>query len=226
MEKPSPPEPFGPIEIAANALLTVISALLITFVVTSTIALANGRPVGMSYATIGGPETCVASHHSVGTFSGADVPDARPIEGVTDLRTHAATARADEWTICLKNASELQWAAARVEPVGQTLFALGTLLLIRWTIRGARSAGLFTAEAARRTRRLGWFVLLSSCILPYLSAAGRGVVYDAAIRNYPWQMVLAPHLSIVLIVVGLGILSFARILRLAVPLQDEVDTTI
>lgn len=227
VKNPPPRDPFGPIETAVTMLLSLLGAGLALFVVVATFQLITDGHTSLSYATIGDEETCVAAGgSSVPTYS-ADGSGVRPAEGIWGLRRPDAYARTDGWTVCLKDANAWQWTTARVEPVGQLTFIAVSLLLIRRTIRGARLAGMFTAETARRTRHLGWFILLATLIGPFLSAAGRGVVISAAVRHISWARELAhPHTSVLLIVVALGILSFARILRLAVPLQEEVDATV
>jgi Ni/Fe-hydrogenase subunit HybB-like protein len=107
------------------------------------------------------------------------------------------------------------------------VFAIGSLLLIRRVIRKARRVGLFTEATAARTRHLGWFLLVMTGLWPFVAAAGRGVVVAAAVRDESWtDQLLSPGISIALVVVSFGVLTFARILRRAVPLQDDVNATV
>jgi hypothetical protein len=222
-------DPFAPIEVAVSALLALLGVGLAMFAVLLAVQLLVQGHSSVSFATVGDSETCVLADgggHSVPVYT-ADGDGFRPAEGIEGLRQSAASARTENWTICLKRASAWQWTAARIEPVSEVGFLVTSLLMIRRTIRGARRTGLFTDDAARRTRQLGWFILLYAVITPVLAAAGRGVVISAAVRDVSWSRELGnPHISVLLVVVSLGILTFARILRLAVPLQEEVDATV
>ena len=220
-------DPFGPIERVVTMLLSLMGAGLILFVLVAGFQLVTSGHTSVSFATVGDEETCVAAGDgSVPTYF-ADGSGFHAQEGIVGLKRSDAYDRVDGWTVCLKDANAWQWTAARVEPITQFVFIAVALLLIRRTIQGARLAGMFSTETARRTRHLGWFLLLGTVIGSLLSAAGRGVVISAAVRHISWARELThPHVSVLLVVVGLGILSFARILRLAVPLQEEVDATV
>ncbi|NYD40244.1 DUF2975 domain-containing protein [Nocardioides panaciterrulae] len=221
-------DPFGPVEVVVNWLLWLVVGGFLACLAVAALQVATGHSVSVSYATIGDDDSCVvAAGGSSVPIVYRSGPGYRPSEGVYGLRHSEASASSDTWRICLSDATWWQWSAARVEPVGQLAFVVVSLLLIRRTIWVARTAGMFTPETARRTRRLGWFVLAWSLTWPFLAAAGRGVVISAAVRHQSWVRELThPHISLVLVVVGVGILTFARILRLAVPLQEEVDATV
>ena len=137
----------------------------------------------------------------------------------------SSTTRAIE--ICLAHPNGFQKVAATLEPVGATVFGLVSLVLIRRTIVRARRDGHFSPATAARTRQLGWFVVLMTTAYPLAAAAGRGVVVSAAVREVSWTSQLAhPHISIALLVVGLGVITFGRILGRAASLQQEVDLTV
>lgn len=107
------------------------------------------------------------------------------------------------------------------------MFGLGALVLIRRFIRTARRGGLFTQPTASAAGHLGWFLLLFAVLLPFAAAAGEGVVVAQAVRGTDWYEPLSgPDLSLVLVITALGVLTMARVLARAVPLQEEVDATV
>jgi len=227
MPNPRMRDPFAPIEVAVTSLLGIFGLSIVGFVLLAGFQFALNGHTQVSFATVGDPSSCVVTDAgSVPRFivGGSGV---RPSEGIEGLRRSTASADTDEWRICLTDANGLQWAAARVEPIGNVASLLVTLLLIRGIIRAARQSGLFAYATARRLRRLGWFLLLLAALGPFLAAAARGTVIAAAVRGESWTDQLAhPHLSTSLVCVALGVLTFARILRLAIPLQEEVDATV
>jgi hypothetical protein len=128
---------------------------------------------------------------------------------------------------CLDDPTFWQKAASTLDPVGGAVLVIGGLVLTRRVIRGGRREGLFTEGTATRTRQLGWFLLMMTLAWPFVGAAGRGVVVQAAVPRESWIDSLAhPGVPGALVVVSLGILTVARVLRRAVPLQEEVDATI
>lgn len=110
----------------------------------------------------------------------------------------------------------------------QLLLAVGGSLLVVRLIRTANKVGLFAAEAARCTRELGWFLVVMSLVWPIGGRAGIGFVVAGAIPQQHWwsQITYGIPISFAVLLTGLGVLSFARILRLAVPLQTEADLTV
>ena len=56
---------------------------------------------------------------------------------------------------------------------------------------------------------------------------GAEVVVAQAVRGTDWYEPLSgPDLSLVLVITALGVLTMARVLARAVPLQEEVDATV
>ena len=86
---------------------------------------------------------------------------------------------------------------------------------------------MFSTETADRTQRLGWFLLVANLVGGVLSSIGGGLILQTSVRGETWHGQLdSPDVSFTLVVVALGVLTFARMLRWAVALQDEVDATI
>jgi len=227
MTNPRMRDPFAPIEVAVTALLGIFGLSIVGFVLLAGFQFAVNGHSEVSFATVGEPSSCVVTDAGSVPRVFAGGSGVRPSEGIEGLRPSTASAKTEGWKICLNDANGLQWAAARVEPIGKMASLLVILLLIRRTIRTARQGGLFADATARGLRRLGWFLLLLAALGPFLAAAARGTVIAAAVRGESWTSQLAhPHLSTSLVCVALGILAFARILRLAIPLQEEVDATV
>lgn len=214
-----PSDLFGPIE-------TVVSLLLYLFVVAALLFAALGvvehfwdGQASVSIATIGEPNACaMVSNEAVPTAT--DVPQ-------RGIRRDIGSARAEQIAVCIKNPTVFQKTASALEPVGDLVFAVGSLFLLRRAIREGRRCGPFTARFARRVRQLGWFMLVMSAAWPFLAAAGRGVVLEAVVPRRTWTYPLfEPGISVTIIVVSLGVLTTARLLQRAVALQEEADQTV
>jgi Protein of unknown function (DUF2975) len=213
------PDPFAPVDGAVTILLNFVLVLLAITAVLAMVNLVRDGSSGLSFATIGEDRACaVVRNETVPAVT--DVPQ-------RGIRRDVASMHVEQVEVCLTDPTFWQRAASALEPVGSMVFGLGSLVLTRRTIRRARRGGLFTPEAARATRQLGWFLLVMTALWPFVAAAGRGVVVAAAVPGQSWAgQLIPPGGSIALVVVSFGVLTFARILRRAVPLQEEVDATV
>lgn len=213
------PDPFAPVEGAVTVILNLFIALLVLFAAIATFQLVTDGATSVSFATIGDENACATVDNETVPAS-TDVPQ-------RDIRRDVASVHAEQVEVCLTNPTFWQKAAASLGPLGEVLFIYGGLLLTRRVIRGARRDGLFTEGTARRTGHLGWFLLVMTLPWPFVAAAGRGVVVEAAVRGRDWTYLLSePHVPVAMVVVSLGVLTIARVLRRAVPLQQDVDATI
>lgn len=220
-------DPFAPVENVAGVLFAVAAILILGIGLILAVG-AGGREPSVTIAGIGGgPEACVTT--GLGEVPQTSGWDPRPADGeqILGLRRAAASSTASELEVCLTDATVPQRVAAALAPVGGLFVLLGATWLVLRAARAGRRHGLFTPELATRIRQLGWFLLVVALIYPFVAAAGEGVVLAAAIREYsPLTALWHPDFSAGMVFVALGALSFARILRRAVPLQEEMDTTV
>ena len=223
-------DPLAPVDFITTALLTFTLAMMLVFAVMAGAQLVTNGRVSASFLSIGEPDACVTvAHQGFGISSTFETSGSgyRRTEGISRFRGSVADYRSDSWYICLDQPTTGQYWAARVEPVGNFVFAMGALVLIRRFIRAARRHGLFSQLPASAAHHLGWFLLLFATLLPFATAAGTGVVLSAAVRGASWHDPLwGWDPSLVLVVTALGVLTMARVLARAVPLQEEVDLTV
>ncbi|WP_028643401.1 DUF2975 domain-containing protein [Nocardioides sp. URHA0020] len=218
-------DPLAPIDIAVTALLALLAGGLALLAVIAIVDLAVHGSTDVRVLGIGQP-TCVTAESGDVPWGGSGAQEP-PAEGVVGLHTDVARQRATQAEVCLKDPTPMQQAAGSLATLGDIVFAVGGLLLVQRVVRTARRRGLFTEETADRTRQLGWFLLVMTLLWPVLAGAGTGVVLSAAVRDVSWRRgLLSADLSYTLLVVAIGVLTFARILRQAVPLQEEVDSTV
>jgi hypothetical protein len=215
--EPPSTDPLAPIEF----VVTVVSALLaLLFLVTIPLTVfGSGSVLG-----IGDSEACATVRSGAVPYFVAD--GVRPSEGVEGLRS---TARSwpERLQICDRHPS-LGVKAASVVSIGLDLgLLLGFLWLTRRLVRIVRSQRLFTPAAAACARALGWFLLLGSVAVAMAGSVARGIVISSAVDDVSWTDGLRDFdMPWTVIIAGVGVLSFSRVLRQAVELQDDVDTTI
>jgi hypothetical protein len=109
-------------------------------------------------------------------------------------------------------------------PLAEVGLFAGALVLLRRVIRRARSAGLFAPGVATRVQTLGRFVIVAAPLAALLAAVGEGIVHDAAVRGVSWHDDLLDwDLNWTALIVGVGLVSMAKVMAYARLLQDDVD---
>lgn len=157
--------------------------------------------------------------------TGEDEP---PAEALTTPGSRLQTSR---MMFCTQNPSwAMQWAASAGGILGMMLL-IGACLLARRIIRIARRDGIFTATPARLMRTLGWFLIGMAVIGPIVNDIGNGIFIASAAAptlDLTWTVDLAsiggPDWSP--LILGICALTFSRVMRRGVSLQEEVALTI
>lgn len=210
------PDPFSPLEGIVNALLGLAIAGALLFAVLLTVSYASGEE-GQWSLTGDGNGCAVVSNEAAGL---TDMPQ----RGVD---RDIASVHAEQVEVCLDDPTPRQAFASELESVGTLVLGVGALILIRRAIRTGRRSGLFTVTFANQVQHLGWWLLAMSLVWPFIAAAGRGVVLQAAVPSRSWTDALfQPGITLGMVVASLGVITVARVLRRAVVLQDEVDATV
>lgn len=209
------PDPLGPIDYIVN----VLGTLLILFVVVVSVSTALGS--GSLLAFGHNQEVCVTAPVNSAVISGHS-------DAVHLTHVHQSiSSRVSQVETCDLHPSTGLRVVASV-PGGLTLlFVAGFLLLTKLIVRHARRRGLFTADVARRVTLLGAFLLGGSLAVSFLSAmADNAVLHHAfSARDWDWGLVNL-RLSIPTLIAAFGILTFGRVMQLAVRMQRDIDTTI
>jgi hypothetical protein len=151
-------------------------------------------------------------------------------------RPGAALSVGGDVTACAQHASLGQWVLFLLTKV-PALVLWGCLLLLIWRlISEAARRGPFTPRAAAIVWLLGWVVIAGSYIasaLDHLGAdlltstlmtpptyAGAGIVADVLVFGPLKALLPVPALA------GAALLTFARITRIGVALDDEIKATV
>ncbi|MFJ7966514.1 DUF2975 domain-containing protein [Streptomyces sp. NPDC096324] len=130
---------------------------------------------------------------------------------------------------CTDDPSAVQGLLNTATQLPSFVFTVGALLLVLRLIRGAEGDGLYTARTARRLRSVGWWLLAGSVLAAITESVGEKALIHSLSRGgdvsalsglVSWD---APYMAIL---TGLGVLSFARIMRVGVAMREDLDGTV
>ncbi|MEU4090042.1 DUF2975 domain-containing protein [Streptomyces aureus] len=132
-------------------------------------------------------------------------------------------------SFCTEHPSTAQAVLNTATQLPSFLFTVGVLLLVLQLIRGAEREGLYTPRTAARLRGVGWWMLAGSVLAAIGKSVSENALIDSLSRGgdasaltglLTWD---APYMAIL---TGLGILSFARIMRVGVAMREDLDGTV
>lgn len=132
-------------------------------------------------------------------------------------------------SFCTEHPSTTQEVLNTATQLPSLFFTVGVLLLVLQLIRGAERDGLYTPRTAARLRGVGWWLLAGSVLAAIGKSVSENALIDSLSRGgdanaltglLTWD---APYMAIL---TGLGILSFARIMRVGVAMREDLDGTV
>jgi hypothetical protein len=123
------------------------------------------------------------------------------------------------------DAGQRFWFTLTLLP-GSVLF-VGALLLAYRLIRSAQRDGIHTSNTAHRLRVLGWFLLAGSAVRAVVEMVAANRLLATMVTNpvgwigpipsdFPWAVGLT----------AIGVLTFARIIRIGAEMRDELASTV
>ena len=218
-------DPFAPIEVALDVILAFLAIAFALGLVVAAVSSLTGHDAGGRLFSFDDPTCVTADAGGIGIEGTEPDPITGEVFPPTSSRGSTVT---DAYRVCLRHPSFGEQLAASADGLLSFALLIGTALLVRRVIRDARRDGLFTPRPARSTRHLGWLLVTMSVLWPLAAQVGTGVVVAAAVDGQQWsgQLLRSSPVSCTLLLTGLGVLTFARILRLAVPLQEEAALTV
>ncbi|MFK4070483.1 DUF2975 domain-containing protein [Streptomyces sp. NPDC029674] len=208
--------PLEPMSTAVRAVVTLVAVLM------GAGLLGLLFSDGVHVLGIGDTSVCAEdSTMSVGVGEGPDL-GVEPAPGAkVDLSAHP--------NYCTTAPSTTQSLLNTTTQLVPFVFSTGALLLVLQLIRSAEREGLYTARTAGRLRKLGWWLLAGSTLAAIaVSTAERALIaslsrdsdVSALSGLLTWDI---PYMAIF---TGLGVLSFARVMRVGITMREDLDGTV
>ncbi|MER5384601.1 DUF2975 domain-containing protein [Streptomyces sp. NPDC002688] len=210
--------PLEPMSSAVKGIVTLIAVALVAGVLSA--LFVDGAH--LQVLGIGDKSVCVMDTST--TMGGGEVPPSefKPAPGATvDLDAHPNYCTTDPTT-----AQSLLHTATQVPPF---VFSVGALLLVLLLIRGAEGDGLYTARTAGRLRRLGWWLVAGSVLAAIAESTTEQSLVHSLSRNPDDTTVtglLTWDMPFMAVLTGLGVLSFARVMRIGISMREDLDGTV
>ncbi|MFD4624411.1 DUF2975 domain-containing protein [Streptomyces sp. NPDC058475] len=208
--------PLEPMSTAVTAIVTLIGGLMIAGLVALPFA------DGVSVLGIGDENVCVTDTTTTAGVGAESTLGFKPAPGATvglDARPN----------YCTEAPSTIQSLLNTVTQLAPFVFTVGALLLVLQLIRRADRDGLYTARTAERLRSLGWWLLAGSVLAAIAVSMAEKALIDSLSRGsgvsavsglWSWDI---PYMAIL---TGLGVLSFARVMRVGVTMREDLDGTV
>jgi hypothetical protein len=133
----------------------------------------------------------------------------------------------DQYQLCQDRPSGLTQVLSALAAAPEMVLLLGFLAGVFLLVRRARRYGLFSRPVARVVHWLGWFVLAGALVASTAQAlATSGLVRQMIPAHGVLDFTGYWQVSISTLLAGAGILTIARVLRLTVEMQEDLDATI
>ncbi|MEV5258917.1 hypothetical protein [Streptomyces anulatus] len=103
---------------------------------------------------------------------------------------------------------------------------IGGLLLLNQLLKAAEKEGVYTLRTAARVSRLGWLLLGGTTLAGLVEANAKAALLDTLSREAPYTVAswlniwTPPYLAIL---IGLGLLTFSRIIRAGADMRDDLE---
>lgn len=213
-------DPFGPLDFIVSFLLTLMT---VAACVTVVVSLIPGSSISPVLGVWGQKYPCVLIPQSGLAISSSDAASR-----VLDLKPGATLGVPDSFRVCstaMTAGDKALWSI----PIALNLaWFVGFLLLARRLSRRGRSSGLFTESFARATSHLGWYILAGGALVTVVGALLHAIATSHLVNDYSiwsgWPNQIDWNWTA--IIAGLATLSIGRVMRLTVPLREEVDATV
>ena len=152
-------------------------------------------------------------------LNAAGVPRGLVVRGGVDTKTTG-------FRLCASSPTAAQRMWFSLLGLQSTVLLIGALWLVRRVVVEARTL-MYSTRTARRLRQLGWFLaggagvhlvtdqlLTAGLLRTFLTAGG---------PTWPGNPY---HLDMGVLLAGVGVLSFARIVRVGVQMRDDLEGTV
>lgn len=209
MRKTHPPRnPLEPIATTVGWATTLLVALLLLSLLIHQASWGNG------------PVCTSASQNDASIFGGS-----LSIPGVA-AGSHASVGSV---SICANSPGSALRLAGVLAVWPYTLLWLAFLFRLRGLLRAASlPGGLYSGVTATRLRALGWLLTAGGVVASIIESAAKITIFTRLV-HYPglgWFEPGQVNFSFVTLILGLTLLTIARVMRLGAAMREELDATV
>jgi Protein of unknown function (DUF2975) len=159
------------------------------------------------------------------TGPGSPIRDARLL-GVLGVAKGSQVAVNGAVTVCANHPGSVLRVAGMLMSLPTLVLFLSFLVLIRRLLKAAsRPGALYSPDTARRLRFLGWYLTAGAVVAGIIESAARGAAL-ADQTSLSWFDPGEFHLPVSTLLVGLGLISVARVMRIGVTMREDLDGTV
>jgi hypothetical protein len=216
-------KPRNPLETLAT-VVTWVFWLAVAATATTVIRALTGQGP-LFGAHIGGPSrsltgVCVTAAQALLQHTGSGLSQSGLSPGVRATWNTA--------NICAAHPTVGQHLAAAVTVLPIDLLRLGSLYLVMRLARTAAGDGVYTAQAARLLLILGWWLLAGGLVATVAEAFARmNLLGQLVTWNIDWgQWPVAWSVSWPVALIGLGLIAFARVMRISAGMRADLEGTV
>jgi hypothetical protein len=197
--------PLEPMATGAPVALGLFIALTVAAVATT--ILGSGSLFG-----VGGSTACAVDP---GLSIGGVLAD-RAAPGVSTVATEV------RFCVGHPDAGQMVWQALTMIP-GYVL-AAGALFIVWQLLRRAGRHGIYTLAAAHSLRLLGWWLTIGGILAPAIEEVAGNQLLRTLTTTEPTLRL--PDISPSILLVGLGVLTFTRIMLTSVQMHEDLEGTV
>ena len=206
--------PMFPLHTAAKVVLGVAFAVVVDGALMAAFGVTSFLGFGSNV------ETCVNAPWGVAHVNGIG----NPLGG---LRPGISTAPGT-FQVCANQPGITQRLLSDLTTVPSGLLYVGLAVLVIQLARTTAGQGTFTLRTAGQLRRLAWVLMIGELVAGGVRAAATLELFDSmtTYRTSPVAVVEFWPFPWLALFVSLGLLTFARIVRLGVTMREENEATI
>jgi hypothetical protein len=213
---------MGRTRAARNPLEPLTTTVLVVTVATFALLAIVGVATVFGSGSIlgwGDPEVCIDVPNGTIRTSGVG---AEPQGLPANSRAYASTI-----TVCAQEPSTALRIGATLLYLPWVLLFFGFLLLVHRLLRAAAGDGIYSLGTARRLRFLGWFLLAGGLLAATVEALARGYVLSAQFSYLDWLSGANQwSVSFPLLLSAIGLITFARVMRIGVDMREDLEGTV
>lgn len=206
--------PVEPMRTTAQTTLIAVAAVVIAAAITALFGLNNAFGIGQSHST------CTVAPSGLLKFNGSGANLGGLTSGVTTF--------AESFNVCDQRPGTMQKFLVGASQAPTFLLLIGIAYLVVRLTRSVARDGIYTTRCAAQIRWLAWALLIGGLAASAVEAGAResllasmtdyslGASAFFQFWSFPWTFLF----------VTMGLLTFARFLRVGVRIREENDGTI